>query len=83
MGAATHALGPHLGTDALELMSVFQGFNLLVFASLLLLATAHTWRPGDHSKARLGRRKGTALLATYVLCTASYPLAHQLLGIQN
>ena len=48
-------------------MSVFQGFNLLVFASLLLLATAHTWRPGDHSKARLGRRKGTALLATYVL----------------
>ena len=64
-------------------MSVFQGFNLLVFASLLLLATAHTWRPGDHSKARLGRRKGIALLATYVLCTASYPLAHQLLGILN
>ena len=54
-----------------------QGGNLLVFFVLLLLATAHTWRPGDHRKATLGRAKGAVLLGTYVLCIGGYPLAHQ------
>ena len=41
------------GYHDLELMSLVQGGNLLVFFALLLLATAHTWRPGDHRKAKL------------------------------
>lgn len=65
------------GHGDLQLMSLLQGGNLLVFFVLLLLATAHTWRPGDHRKATLGRAKGAVLLGTYVLCIGGYPLAHQ------
>ena len=60
----------------LELMSLLQGCNLAVFFGLLLLATWHTWRPGDHRKATLGRTKGAALLASYALCITGYPIAH-------
>ena len=48
----------------------FQGVNVAVYLSLLLLPTMRTWRPGDHSKASLGKPKGRLLIGTYVLVLA-------------
>ena len=51
----------------LRLMAGFQALNVSLYTSLLLLPTIRTWRPGDHSKATLSKRKGTVLLVFYVL----------------
>ena len=57
----------------------FLRFSPLHFASLRFASrgTAHavtwrTWRRGDHSKASLGRRKGAALVALYVVVLSVY-----------
>ena len=55
------------GVGMLRLMAGFQFFNVSLYTSLLLLPTIKTWRPGDHSKATLSKRKGYVLLGTYVL----------------
>ena len=47
-------------------MARMQAVNVLVYLSLILLPTMHTWRPGDHSKATLGRRHGYVLIGTYL-----------------
>eukprot|EP00965_Chrysotila_dentata_P236709 6201481-Pleurochrysis_carterae.AAC.2 len=57
-----------------QVMAYFQAANVVVFVSLLLLMTMHTWRPGDHSKAQLGMGKGIVLLGMYVLVTSSYAI---------
>ena len=54
------------GMNPLKLMAGFQFFNVATYTSLLLLPTIHTWRPGDHSKASLGKKKGIVLLCTYL-----------------
>ena len=46
---------------------LWQAFNVVANASLLLLPTVRTWRPGDHSKASLGRKKGMILLCIYLV----------------
>ena len=48
-------------------MAHSQALNVALNTSLLLLPTVRTWRPGDHSKASLDKRKGTALLVAYAL----------------
>lgn len=58
---------PVPGVDTLRIIGGFQAANVAIYFSLLLLPTIQTWRPGDHSKAALSRRKGAILLATYVL----------------
>ena len=76
--AITNATGRDVqltGHADLQLMALFLMGVLLVFAALLVFATAHTWRPGDHRKAQLGVAKGKALLATYALCVVGYPFA--------
>ena len=76
--AITNATGSDIvlkGHADLQLMALFLGGCCLVFAALLVFATAHTWRPGDHRKAQLGPAKGKALLCTYALCVAGYPAA--------
>ena len=60
----------------LKLMAVFQSGIMMFFAAVMLVSTAHTWRPGDHRKAVLGKGKGTALLAAYIACIAGYPIIH-------
>jgi len=62
--------------EDLLLMAYFQCFIMFAFTSLLLVTTAHTWKPGDHSKALLGPTKGALLVGVYVLCLVGYPLAH-------
>jgi len=59
--------------DSLALMATMQLANVLIYFCLLLLPTMHTWRPGDHSKASLGRHKGIALMSVYVLALCLYP----------
>lgn len=54
------------GRSPLFVMAGFQIFNVLANTSLLLLPTIRTWRPGDHSKATLDRRKGYVLLSLYL-----------------
>ena len=58
------------GVSSLQVMASFQGVNVAVYFSLLLLPTVRTWRPGDHSKASLGKRKGQLLVGWYVLVLA-------------
>ena len=55
---------------SLLVMGSFQGVNVIIYFSLLLLPTIRTWRPGDHSKASLGKHKGRLLMGTYVLVLA-------------
>ena len=52
---------------SLRVMASFQAVNVAIYMSLLLLPTIRTWRPGDHSKASLGKRKGKVLMGTYVV----------------
>ena len=59
-------------------MAYVQSANLCAYVCLTLLPTVHTWRPGDHRKATLGRRKAGALLCIYVVAIVSYA-AHLLL----
>jgi len=47
-------------------MARIQACNVLVYLSLILLPTVKTWRPGDHSKATLGRQQGFVLVGVYV-----------------
>jgi len=61
----------------LLLMALFQAANLAVFASLLILSTAHTWRRGDHRKSQLTKAKGKVLICTYVVCISSYPIVQR------
>jgi Ca2+/Na+ antiporter len=61
---------PVPGVGILQVMGGFQMGNVAIYLSLLLLPTMQTWRPGDHSKASLGRKKGAALLVTYVVVLA-------------
>jgi Ca2+/Na+ antiporter len=68
--------------DDLALMAAVQCVILTVFTALLLGATVHTWRRGDHRKASLGPGKGAAMLLTYAACVAGYPLLHHLLSRQ-
>jgi len=58
-----------LGSSAevLQGMARMQALNVVVYLSLILLPTVPTWRPGDHSKASLGRKQAFALLLTYVV----------------
>ena len=53
-------------------MAAFQGANVFLYLSLVLFVTWRTWRRGDHSKASLGRRKGAALVALYVVVLSVY-----------
>ena len=69
------------GVGSLRVMASFQAVNVAIYFSLLLLPTIHTWRPGDHSKASLGKRKGRILMATYV--TALTVCAPILLAIKD
>ena len=55
---------------SLLVMGSFQGVNVIIYFSLLLLPTIRTWRPGAHSKASLGKHKGRLLMGTYVLVLA-------------
>jgi len=78
--AATHP--PHAVASALQrrgcrcapcqVMAFVQAGNLCVNIGLILLPTAHTWRPGDHRKATLGPRKAIVLLLTYVAALVGY-----------
>merc|ERR1712217_355947 len=56
----------------LQVMAYFQAVNVAVYTALLLLATAPTWRFGNHSKATLGRRKGALLILVYLTGLAAY-----------
>ena len=69
------------GVGSLRVMASFQTVNVAIYFSLLLLPTIHTWRPGDHSKASLGKRKGRILMVTYV--TALTVCAPILLAIKD
>uniref|UniRef100_A0A7S0JLW0 Sodium/calcium exchanger membrane region domain-containing protein n=1 Tax=Calcidiscus leptoporus TaxID=127549 RepID=A0A7S0JLW0_9EUKA len=62
------------GVHEIQVMAYFQAANVFIFVSLLLLATCRTWKAGDHSKATLGRRKGTALLCMYVVALLGYAI---------
>ena len=53
-------------------MAYFQAANILIYFSIVLLATFPSWRPGDHSKALLGRRKGAVLILVYVVVLSLY-----------
>lgn len=64
----------HVG--GLQLMATLQGLVVLTYCSLLLLPTLRTWRPGDHSKASLGRAKGKVLLAVYAVALCIFPLLY-------
>ena len=55
-------------------MAFVQAGCVLVNISLILLPTAHTWRPGDHRKATLGRKKAVVLLCTYVAALVGYAI---------
>ena len=80
LAAATHP--PHAVASALQrrgcrcapcqVMAFVQAGNLCVNIGLILLPTAHTWRPGDHRKATLGPRKTIVLLLTYVAALVGY-----------
>jgi len=60
------------GHESIRVMALFQAANVSLYTLLLLLATACTWRRGDHSKARLDRRKGLILMLAYVVALSSY-----------
>ncbi len=62
-------------------MARFQFGAVVTYLSLLLLPTFRTWRPGDHSKAVLDRRKGAALLGAYLVILLS--CAPVLLGMRG
>ena len=73
----TNATGEPVAIKAHEellVMALVQAGNVIVNISLILLPTAHTWRPGDHRKATLGRKKGIALLCTYVAALVGYAI---------
>jgi len=57
----------------MQVMAYFQATNVAFFTTIVLLTTVRTWRRGDHGKATLGRRKGAALLALYVVGLCIYP----------
>ena len=67
--------------DTLLAMARFQFGAVATYLSLLLLPTFRTWRPGDHSKAVLDRRKGAALLCAYLVILLS--CAPVLLGMRG
>lgn len=56
----------------LQVMAYFQVMNVSVYTLLLLLSTAPTWQPGNHSKATLNRRKGIVLISVHLVGLAMY-----------
>ena len=54
------------GVAPLRLMAGFQFGNVATYTAFLVLPTIQTWRPGDHSKASLGKQKGGLLLCWYL-----------------
>lgn len=60
------------GHSQIQVMAYIQAANIAVYMSLVLLTTIPTWRPGDHSKAELGRGKGAALVAVYAAALSVY-----------
>lgn len=62
------------GIREIQVMAYFQAGNVFLFVSMLIFATLHTWKPGDHSKAQLGRRKGWTLLVAYVISLSGYAI---------
>ena len=59
--------------EQIQVMAYFQSANVLVFVSIILFTTYKTWKRGDHSKASLGKRKGTVLVCMYVAVLCIYP----------
>ena len=50
----------------------FMCFCVCSHVAILLLPTVRTWKPGDHSKAKLGRMQGALLIAAYALVAGAY-----------
>jgi len=60
------------GQRHIQVMAIFQAFNVTTYTTIVLLATIPTWRCGDKSKAKLGTMKGIILLFTYIATVGSY-----------
>merc|ERR1712113_85884 len=58
----------------LQEMAYLQAVNVGVYTTLILVTIAHTWRPGDHSKAALGRNKGAVLIVMYLVSLVAYAM---------
>jgi len=63
---------PVNGHTKLQIMAYFQAANVSIYTSLILMTTLRTWRPGDHSKATLGRYKGVVLISLYIVSLSAY-----------
>ena len=56
----------------MQAMAFFQSGNVVLYVSLVILATVKTWQRGNHAKAILGKGKAGVLLAAYLVSLLGY-----------